>query len=113
MTKLVLAALVLTVVLTMPFTTADALTATCLPSPLPATPTPPTYSLDMYFRLFGDDAVGTIRRQPCEDGSGPALSTPTSNFDYCETLTVPTTVVLVSVGPEAEVFDETAAFTLL
>jgi hypothetical protein len=145
MTKSVLAALALTVILTMPFTTADALTPTCLPSPLPATPTLPTYSLDMYFRLFGDHAVGTIWRQPCEDGSGQvavlirltpvtvnpsvcwldimvvqdgtqrsaALSTPTSNFYYCETLTVPTTVVLVSIGTEAEGFDETAAFTLL
>lgn len=57
MSKLVHAALVLTVILTMPFTSADALTATCLPSPLPATPTPPTYPLDMYVRLFVNPSV--------------------------------------------------------
>ena len=47
---------------------AEALPLGCLPSPLPATPIPPTYSLEFHF--FDDRALGTIWRQACTDGSG-------------------------------------------
>src|SRR5688572_4153420 len=47
----VLAALALVVALTLPVP-ADALPASCLPTPLPATPIGPTFAIDL---LFGED----------------------------------------------------------
>jgi hypothetical protein len=66
MTK-VLAALTFIVALTLPLF-AEALPASCLPTPLPAIPIAPTFAINLL--LFDSNTLATIWRQPCADGSG-------------------------------------------
>jgi hypothetical protein len=58
---------------------------------LPATPIEPTFLLDM--RVFNHNALGTIWRQPCQDGSGDVavlirMTVVTSPIGVCGTPTI-------------------------
>lgn len=115
---------------------ASALSVTCLPNPLPSTPAPPVYSMELF--LSSEHSHLDLWRQPCQDGSGqtavlirvsPVSTGPflcevsfkviqngTQNSvdlrpTFCDDLFVPTTFILAE--RSSSQFDETGAFTLI